>query len=96
MNNAFENDFNVAINYYAWSTMPGTCEENYSDKKHRVYVGRASKLYELMKEKDAPNDELLAAWTYLMICVKAKELHLNMDKAMKQFNIKELERRYVK
>lgn len=96
MNNAFEfeNDFNVDINYDVWSIKPGTYEENYSDKKQQVYVGRAFKLYELMKEKDTPNDELLAAWTYLMICVKAKEFHLNVDKAMKQLNIKELEKKY--
>ena len=88
------NDFNVVIDYKEWGMDPHKYKEQYSDRKQQLNVGRAYKLYKLMKEENAPDDELLAVWTYMMVCIDARKHLLDMDKAAEQLEFKKLETKY--
>lgn len=87
-------DFNVDLNYNNWTITEAEYKDKFSDRKHQLNTGRASKLYITMKEAGAANEELFAIWSYMMICINARDLHLDMDKAAKDFNFFELEKKY--
>lgn len=86
--------FNVDINYDNWKMNELDYKNKFSERKYQLNTGRASKLYSTMKDADAPNDELFAVWTYMMICLNAHEYHLDMEKAADDMKFLELERKY--
>lgn len=93
----FMNDYNVEINYSNWSLDPDVYSERISDHRHQVVTGRAIKTYRNMKNDDSVSEEdLFAAWSFFMICLNARKYKLDIDKAAKDFNFDDLERKYMK
>lgn len=92
----FMNDYNVEINYSNWGLSPDVYAERISDHRHQIVTGRAIKTYRNMKNEGASEEDLFAAWSFFMICMNARKYKLDIDKAAKDFNFEELERRYMK
>ena len=89
------NDYNVNIKFIKWSIGPSRFKEKYNDEQQKVLIEKAFTLYTTMKKKNAKDDELLAAWCYLRLCIDAKKWYIDMNRIYKDFGIMYLKRKYL-
>lgn len=93
------NAYNVKLDYSNFKkdlALKDEKDEQATERKQQLHVGRAVKLYNTMKKSNATEAELFAVWMYLMVCLDARKHRLDIDAAADQLNFKELEKRYMK
>ena len=87
-------DFNASIDYSKWEMSPVDYTDKYTLHKRHLRVGRAVRLYEIMKLNGATEEELFAIWCLLMVCLDAEKKCLDMDKAFEDFGYLEMKHKY--